>query len=189
MNIHWCHRVSSRFYNCVHGKAYELPCATSLIFDEEVGTCVRPEQASEHAKVCPEKLEKGIEFRHFKQYWHPKPMPWITTNCVTLYHSDDISGFSCPDEKTLGPHGQPLAHPSFPHPLSCQKFITCYFSKDIKELGCMKGQVFNYNTLKCVDPDVGPEDWYVYIFLRVQNKKHVIFIVISVNMSIRYIFI
>jgi hypothetical protein len=124
----------NKFYNCVHGKAYELPCATSLIFDEEVGTCVRPEQASEHAKVCPEKLEK-----------------------------DDISGFSCPDEKTLGPHGQPLAHPSFPHPLSCQKFITCYFSKDIKELGCMKGQVFNYNTLKCVDPDVGPEDckcWY-----------------------------
>ena len=48
-----------RFYNCVHGKAYELPCATSLIFDEEVGTCVRPEQASEHAKVCPEKVEKG----------------------------------------------------------------------------------------------------------------------------------
>ena len=50
---------SFRFYNCVHGKAYELPCATSLIFDEEVGTCVRPEQASEHAKVCPEKVEKG----------------------------------------------------------------------------------------------------------------------------------
>ena len=118
-----------------------------------------------------------------------KPMPRITINRVTFYHLDDISGFSCPDEKTLGPHGQPLAHPSFPHPLSCQKFITCYFSKDIKELGCMKGQVFNYNTLKCVDPDVGPEDWYVYIFLRVQNKKHVIFIVISVNMSIRYIFI
>ena len=76
-----------------------------------------------------------------------------------FYHLDDISGFSCPEEKTLGPHGQPLAHPSFPHPLSCQKFITCYFSKDIKELGCMKGQVFDYNLLKCVDPEVGPEDW------------------------------
>ena len=83
----------------------------------------------------------------------------ITANRVTFYHLDDISGFSCPDEKTLGPHGQPLAHPSFPHPLSCQKFITCYFSKDIKELGCMKGQVFDYNLLKCVDPEVGPEDW------------------------------
>ena len=82
-----------------------------------------------------------------------------TTNCFTFYHLDDISGFSCPEEKTLGPHGQPLAHPSFPHPLSCQKFITCYFSKDIKELGCMKGQVFDYNLLKCVDPEVGPEDW------------------------------
>ena len=52
-----------RFYNCVHGKAYELPCATSLIFDEEVGTCVRPEQASEHAKVCPEKVEKGKKLK------------------------------------------------------------------------------------------------------------------------------
>ena len=38
-----------------------------------------------------------------------------------------VAGFSCPEEKTLGPNGQPLAHPSFPHPLSCQKFITCYF--------------------------------------------------------------
>ena len=39
------------------------------------------------------------------------------------------------------------------------KFITCYFSSDIRELGCMKGQVFDYTTLKCVDPEVGPEDW------------------------------
>ena len=48
----------SRFYNCVNGVAYELPCATSLVFDEAEGTCVRPEQASEFAKVCPEKTEK-----------------------------------------------------------------------------------------------------------------------------------
>lgn len=82
----------NKFYNCVNGVAYELPCATSLVFDEAEGTCVRPEQASEFAKVCPEKLEKPA-----------------------------VAGFSCPEEKTLGPNGQPLAHPSFPHPLSCQK--------------------------------------------------------------------
>jgi len=124
----------NKFYNCVNGVAYELPCATSLVFDEAEGTCVRPEQASEFAKKCQVPDEKP-----------------------------QIAGFSCPEEKTLGPNDQPLAHPSFPHPLSCQKFITCYFSTDIKELGCMKGQVFNYNTLKCVDPEVGPDDckcWY-----------------------------
>ena len=80
-------------------------------------------------------------------------------NVVRLIFADSVAGFSCPEEKTLGPNGQPLAHPSFPHPLSCQKFITCYFSKDIKELGCMKGQVFDYNDLKCKAPEAGPEDW------------------------------
>jgi len=124
----------NKFYNCVNGVAYELPCATSLVFDEAAGTCVRPEQASSFAKVCKPKLE-----------------------------ADNIDGFSCPTEKTLGPHGQPLAHPSFAHPTSCQKFITCYFATDIKELGCMKGQVFDYRNSKCTDADSGPEDckcWY-----------------------------
>ena len=46
-----------RFYNCVNGVAYELPCATSLVFDEAEGTCVRREQASDFAKKCPERLE------------------------------------------------------------------------------------------------------------------------------------
>jgi len=124
----------NKFYNCVNGVAYGLPCATSLIFDEAEGTCVRREQASEFAKVCPEKLEP-----------------------------DNVAGFSCPEEKTLSIHGQALAHPSFPHPLSCQLFITCYFSKDIRELGCMKGQVFDYTTTKCTEPELGPDDckcWY-----------------------------
>ena len=49
-----------RFYNCVNGVAYELPCATSLVFDEAEGTCVRPEQASEFAKKCEPKKEPGI---------------------------------------------------------------------------------------------------------------------------------
>ena len=47
-----------RFYNCVHGTAYELPCATGLVFDEAQGTCVREEQASEFAKKCEEPDEK-----------------------------------------------------------------------------------------------------------------------------------
>ena len=77
--------------------------------------------------------------------------------CILIsFLSESIGGFTCPKEKTLGPHGQPLAHPSFPHPESCQKFITCYFSTDIKELGCMKGQVFDYKTNKCTDPLSGP---------------------------------
>jgi hypothetical protein len=54
---------------------------------------------------------------------------------------------------------QPLAHPSFAHPTSCQKFITCYFSKDIRELGCQKGQVFDHRALKCTSPEDGPADW------------------------------
>ena len=53
-----------RFYNCVNGVAYELPCATSLVFDEAEGTCVRPEQASEFAKKCkvPDEKRKNTLF-------------------------------------------------------------------------------------------------------------------------------
>lgn len=126
--------VCDKFYNCVGGVPYELPCATGLVFDEAQGTCVREEQTSEFAKKCEKSLEK-----------------------------EAIDGFSCPDGPTLGPHGQPLAHPSFPHPSSCQKFLTCYFSKDIKELGCQQGQVFDDENSKCVLPEEGPEDcrcWY-----------------------------
>ncbi len=79
-----------RFYNCVNGVAYELPCATGLVFDEAQGTCVREEQASEYAKKCEKKKEK-----------------------------EQIEGFSCPDHETLGPHGQ-VAHAisSVLHPCS-----------------------------------------------------------------------
>lgn len=128
--------VCGKFYNCVHGVAYELPCATPLVFDEAQGTCVREDQTTEFAKKC-EKIEDA-----------PK---------------ENIDGFSCPDDPVLGPHGQPLAHPSFRHPTSCQKFITCYFSKDIRELGCMKGQVFDHLSGKCSLPEDGPQDcacWY-----------------------------
>ena len=53
----------------------------------------------------------------------------------------------------------------------------------------MKGQVFDYNTLKCVDPEVGPEDWYVYIFLRSKQETCYTYTVMSINMSIKYILI
>jgi len=49
----------SRFYNCVGGVAYDLPCATGLVFDEAQGTCVREEQTSEFAKKCEKSLVKG----------------------------------------------------------------------------------------------------------------------------------
>lgn len=131
---HESETVCDKFYNCVNGMAYELPCAGGLVFDERQGTCVRKEQASKYAKVCP--------------------TPTVKAN---------IEGFSCPDTVTLGPNGQPLAHPSFRHPSSCQKFINCFFSKDIRELGCMEGQVYDYVSMKCTSPEEGPEDcrcWY-----------------------------
>ena len=56
----------SRFYSCVNGIAYELPCATSLVFDEAQGTCVRPEEASEYAKKCNVSDEKRKNFYVYK---------------------------------------------------------------------------------------------------------------------------
>ena len=52
-------KVCDKFYNCVYGKPHLLPCATSLIFDEAQGTCVRPEQASAYAKKCEINNEPG----------------------------------------------------------------------------------------------------------------------------------
>eukprot|EP00095_Tigriopus_kingsejongensis_P003247 snap_masked-scaffold69_size418775-processed-gene-0.4 protein:Tk03247 transcript:snap_masked-scaffold69_size418775-processed-gene-0.4-mRNA-1 annotation:"Peritrophin-1" len=127
-------KVCSRFYNCVNGIAYELPCAESLIFDEAIGTCVREIQASKFARICVKNL-----------------------------NDSSIHGFSCPEEQTIGPHGQPLAHPRFPHPKNCQSFITCYFGKDIRELACGEGEVFDDKTGKCTLAEDGPQDclcWY-----------------------------
>merc|ERR1711983_662610 len=64
--------VCYKFYNCVYGKPHELPCATTLIFDEAQGTCVRPEQGSVYAKKCAVKEVK-----------------------------EDIEGFFCPEEDVL----------------------------------------------------------------------------------------
>jgi len=127
--------ICNKYYNCVHGFPYPYDCPTPLVFDEAQGTCVREEQASTFAKKCVKDLEQ----------------------------KDEISGFSCPVGDTLGPNGQPLAHPSFRHPTSCKKYLVCYFSKDLNELGCMDGQVYNYEISKCVVESEGTDDckcWY-----------------------------
>lgn len=124
----------NKFISCVYGVANEQVCATGLIFDEGKGICTYKHEASEYARVCKENTEKK-----------------------------EIDGFSCPDEETLGPHGQPLAHPTFPHPKSCQLYLICEFSKNLMEKGCQEGQVFDHGNRKCVDPENGTDDckcWY-----------------------------
>merc|ERR1712079_935747 len=105
-----------------------------LSFDEAQGTCVREEQASSFARKCEKEVTKA-----------------------------NIEGFECPEGETIGPNGIPLAHPSFPHPTSCRKYIVCEFSTTPKELGCTDGLVFDHVNNKCVNPEDGPDDcqcWY-----------------------------
>ena len=114
----------------MHGYPHAYECPPPLVFDEAQGTCVREEQASSFAKKCDPDTTK-----------------------------EEIEGFSCPEGDTLGPNGQPLAHPTFPHPTSCRKYLICYFSKDLNEQGCPETQVFDHTTNKCVVAEDGPTDW------------------------------
>jgi len=126
--------VCTKYYNCVHGYPHAYDCPTPLVFDEAQGTCVREEQSSSFARKC-EKSEA-------------KP---------------NVEGFECPDGETIGPNGQPLAHPSFPHPTSCRKYINCQFGVNPVELGCTDGLIFDHTINKCVNPEEGPADcqcWY-----------------------------
>jgi len=126
--------VCTKYYNCVHGYPHAYDCPTPLVFDEAQGTCVREEQASSFARKCEKSAAKP-----------------------------SIEGFTCPEGETIGPNGQPLAHPSFPHPTSCRKYINCQFGVTPVELGCTDGLVFDHNINKCVHPDEGPVDckcWY-----------------------------
>merc|ERR1712088_659346 len=126
--------VCTKYYNCVHGYPHAYDCPTPLVFDEAQGTCVREEQSSSFARKC-EKSEV-------------KP---------------NVEGFECPDGETIGPNGQPLAHPSFPHPTSCRKYINCQFGVNPVELGCTDGLIFDHTINKCVNPEEGPADcqcWY-----------------------------
>merc|ERR1712117_572211 len=121
--------VCNKYYNCVHGYPHIYDCPPPLIFDEAQGTCVREEQASSFARKCERNATKP-----------------------------NIDGFECPEGETIGPNGIPLAHPSFPHPTSCRKYIVCEFSTTPKELGCTDGLVFDHLNNKCVNPEDGPED-------------------------------
>jgi len=126
--------VCNKYYNCVHGYPHIYDCPPPLIFDEAQGTCVREEQASSFARKCEKTVAKA-----------------------------NIEGFECPEGETIGPNGIPLAHPSFPHPTSCRKYIVCEFSTTPKELGCTDGLVFDHLNNKCVNPEDGPSDcqcWY-----------------------------
>jgi len=130
---HESENVCNKYYNCVYGFPHPYTCPTPLVFDEAQGTCVRKDQASSFAKNCTEVTEK-----------------------------ETIAGFSCPDGETLGPNGQPLAHPSFRHPEDCRKYIVCFESKSIQEFGCMDNMVFDHVSSKCVDPSEGPADCKCY---------------------------
>ena len=65
----------------------------------------------------------------------------------------NIGGFSCPLGDTFGPSGQALAHPTFRHPTDCQKYIICFFGKNINERGCMDGQIYDESQSKCILPE------------------------------------
>merc|ERR1712032_282491 len=137
-----------KYYECVGEIPEEKFCPDGLLFEASnpnnelcdypfnvaQGTCVREEQASSFARKCEASAVKA-----------------------------NIEGFECPEGETIGPNGIPLAHPSFPHPTSCRKYIVCEFSTTPKELGCTDGLVFDHVNNKCVNPEDGPEDcqcWY-----------------------------
>ena len=107
----------SRFYNCVNGVAHELPCPTSLVFDEAKGICVPPEQASEYAKKCnvPDKKRKNFTYINFLccfkslnyltiDHWHlilQKSYPF-SSNCRILMSRSECRrtkwSSSCPSK-------------------------------------------------------------------------------------------
>ena len=95
----------------------ELPCATSLIFDEAQGTCVRPEQGSVYAKKCEVKKEPGKKHHHKFGYSKIVCICFMYYDVIFAYGlkvtiickiSEGIEGFFCPEEDQLGPHGQKL---------------------------------------------------------------------------------
>jgi hypothetical protein len=126
-------KVCDKYLNCDKGVAFEMPCPNPLLFDVEVGSCVRSEQLSATAKRCDD-----------------------TNNFL------EIDGFTCPGGETIGPQNLLQTHPVFPHPSDCQFYFTCFFGKEPNKFGCSKGQVFDSENQQCKDPKDVPDCrcWY-----------------------------
>ncbi len=126
----------SKFYTCDKGEVYEYSCAAPLVFDSEVGGCVRVGELSPTAKRCGE--EEGV--------------PKLKT----------VEGFTCPGRPETGPQGLLQAHPVYPHPSDCRYFFTCFFGTDPNKFGCSDQQVFDEATQVCKPAEEVPECacWY-----------------------------
>jgi len=114
--------VCDKFYRCDKGRAFELGCASPLIFDVKIGGCTFADQKSDEAKDC------------------------------STGELEVIDGFSCPGGEEVGPQGLLQQHPVYPHPTDCQYFFTCYFGTQPNKFGCSDGLVFDAGTQICKDP-------------------------------------
>jgi len=128
--------ICDKYISCDNGIAHELPCIPSLVFDNTIGACTRPEDrnVTGGAKECAD----------------AKPELKV------------VDGFQCPGHSIIGPQGIEQTHPVLPHPTSCRHFFTCYFGKDPNKLGCPEGQVFDTVSQQCKEAEQVPECacWY-----------------------------
>lgn len=125
--------VCNKFYQCADGVPHEIACASPLLFDSVVGTCVQQADLSLDAKICGNVTDVRV-----------------------------VDGFSCPGSPSVGPLGITQAHPVFAHPTDCRAFFTCYFGTDPHKLGCTEGLVFDELSEVCKPPEEVPECkcWY-----------------------------
>ncbi len=116
--------VCDKFYTCDKGEVYEYSCAAPLVFDNQVGACVRRAELSPEAKRCGTGEDGQPKLK-------------------------SIDGFTCPGKAQTGPQGLLQAHPVFAHPADCRYFFTCFFGTDPNKFGCAEGQVFDEATQVC----------------------------------------
>jgi len=112
--------VCDKYIQCDNGRAFEFPCPNPLIFDVQVGSCVRKEQASDAARLCDGDV------------------------------INEVDGFSCPGSgDVIGPQNLLQAHPIHPHPTDCRYYFSCYHNKEPNKFGCSEGNVFDRLTQVC----------------------------------------
>jgi len=112
--------VCDKYIQCDNGRAFEFPCPNPLIFDVQVGSCVRKEQASDAARLCDGAV------------------------------INEVDGFSCPGSgDVIGPQNLLQAHPIHPHPTDCRYYFSCYHNKEPNKFGCSEGNVFDRLTQVC----------------------------------------